>query len=180
MDAITAANYMLYIMSDVFDDLTNMKINKLLYFAQGHYLKKYGTPLFVDRIEAWEHGPVVPEVYFAYKGYGDQPIKSYDENMIADVTPEAEEVMYGVAREYGRYTASALRNMTHIVGSPWSQVYRVGHIRSEIPMSMIQGYFAELEDLNPATKRFKESDFIGYRDKDGVLVLPKEWDDGEV
>ena len=38
MKAITGANYMLYIMSDAFDDLTNEKINMLLYFAQGHYI----------------------------------------------------------------------------------------------------------------------------------------------
>lgn len=47
MEAKTIANYMLYIMSDAFDDLTNMKINKLLYFAQGHYLSKYGKALFL-------------------------------------------------------------------------------------------------------------------------------------
>ena len=67
MTATTAATYLLYIMGEVFDDLTNMKLNKLLYFAQGYYLKKYGRPLFDNAIEAWEHGPVVPEVYSAYK-----------------------------------------------------------------------------------------------------------------
>lgn len=180
MNARAIANYMLYIMSDAFDDLTNMKINKLLYFAQGHYLKKYGVPLFDDTIEAWEHGPVVPEVYSAYKEYTDRPIENYDASALVEVTPEAEEILYGVARKYGRYTASALRNMTHVVGSPWAQVYQGNHMHIEIPLSSIQSYFNEREDLNPVEKQFKESDFIGYRDKDGVLVLPKEWDDGEV
>lgn len=68
MEARTVANYMLYIMGDAFDDLTNMKINKLLYFAQGHYLREYGEPLFDDGIEAWDHGPVIPAVYSAYTG----------------------------------------------------------------------------------------------------------------
>ena len=67
MTATTAANYLLYIMGEAFDDLTNMKLNKLLYFSQGHYLKKYGRPLFNNVIEAWGHGPVVPEVYSTYK-----------------------------------------------------------------------------------------------------------------
>ena len=39
MTAIAVANYLLYIMGEAFDDLTNMKLNKLLYFAQGHYLQ---------------------------------------------------------------------------------------------------------------------------------------------
>lgn len=180
MKAKTVANYLLYIMGDAFDDLTNMKINKLLYFAQGHYLKKFGKPLFEDSIEAWEHGPVVPAVYAAYKGYGDRPIEGYNADVISEVAPEAEEVLYGVARKYGKYTAGALRNMTHVIGSPWDQVYRADHPHVEIPLSVIRDYFSEAGDLAPASRQFKESDFIGYRDRDGVLVLPKEWDDGEV
>ena len=177
MKAVTAANYLVYIMKDAFDDLTNMKINKLLYFAQGYHLKKYGVPLFQDNIEAWEHGPVVPEVYSAYKGYGDKSITGCDFDMTADITPEAKDILYGVARNYGRYTASALRNMTHVIGTPWDQVYRPGRSHVEIPLSMIRDYFAELEELSPAVKHFKESDFIGYHDESGAFVLPKEWDE---
>ena len=44
MTSTTASYYLLYIMGEAFDDLTNKKLNKLLYFAQGHYLKKYGRP----------------------------------------------------------------------------------------------------------------------------------------
>lgn len=180
MNAKTVANYMLYIMSDAFDDLTNMKINKLLYFAQGHYLSKYGKALFDDKIEAWDHGPVVPDVYAAYKPCGDQPIHGYDADLISQVTPEAEDVLFGVARKYGRYTASALRNMTHIVGSPWDQVYQKNQNHIEIPLPVIRDYFADADSLDADKKQFKQSDFIGYRDADGVLVLPKEWDDGAV
>lgn len=180
MEARVVANYMLYIMGDAFDDLTNMKMNKLLYFAQGHYLSKYGSPLFSDGIEAWDHGPVVPSVYNAYKEYGDRPINGYDEGLLSAMTPEAEDVIFGVARKYGKYTASALRNMTHVVGSPWDQVHKANRTHVEIPLPLIQNYFNGAEGLEPAAKQFNESDFIGYRDRDGVLVLPKEWDDGEI
>lgn len=180
MTAIAVANYLLYIMGEAFDDLTNMKLNKLLYFAQGHYLKKYEKPLFDDAIEAWDHGPVVPEVYSAYKEYGDRPVQGYDGNQVAKITPEVEDILFGVARKYGRYTASALRNMTHVVGSPWDQAYQGKHSHTVIPVEAIQGYFTDAEALNPAVKQFKESDFIGYRGEDGILVLPKEWDDGEI
>lgn len=180
MEAKKVANFMLYIMNDAFDDLTNMKINKLLYYAQGYYLGKYGKPLFDDDIEAWEHGPVVPTVYSAYKKYGDQPIQNDNDYPAPEMTPEVEDVLYAVARKYGRYTASALRNMTHVVGTPWDQVYQPNHAHTKIPLSVIQGYFSELEELSPMTKQFKEDDFIGYRDSDGVLVLPKDWDDEEI
>ena len=76
MTATTAATYLLYIMGEVFDDLTNMKLNKLLYFAQGYYLKKYGRPLFDNAIEAWEHGPVVPEYIPPIRNMAINPLKN--------------------------------------------------------------------------------------------------------
>ena len=97
MNAAAAANYLLYIMSDAIDDLTNTKINALLYFAQEHYLNMYGKPLFDNVIEAWGNRPVIPEVYSAYRKYGDKPIKGYDSGMIAEITPEAEDFLYSVA-----------------------------------------------------------------------------------
>ena len=135
MTATTAANYLLYIMGEAFDDLTNKKLNKLLYFAQGHYLKKYGRPLFNNVIEAWEHGPVVPEVYSTYKEYGDKPIKRYDSNMIAEITPETEGLLFNVARQYGRYTVSKLQNMACVAGSPWDQVCQGEHSHTKIPLT---------------------------------------------
>lgn len=180
MDAKTVANFMVYIMADAFDDLTNMKINKLLYFAQGHYLREYGKPLFDDRIEAWNHGPVVPSVYDAYKSYGDAPIREYDMSTIDDITPEAERILFGVARKYGKYTASSLRTMTHVIGSPWDRAYRPGCAHVEIPLQTIQEYFSKMDVLTEPTIMYSEDDFIGHRDADGVLVLPKEWDDEEV
>ncbi len=177
MQAKAVANFMLYIMSDAFDDLTNMKINEMLYFAQGHYLNMYGETLFDDEIEAWEHGPVIPSVHDLYRVFGDRPINAYDGSILTDITTEAEEVLFGVARKYGKYTLSALQNMTRIVGSPWDQVYEENRAHVEIPISIMRDYFSTVDALQPATKQFRESDFIGYRDSDGIFVLPKEWDD---
>ena len=52
------------------DLMTNLRLQKLLYFAQGWHLARFGRPLFDASIEAWPYGPVVPEVYRAYKEYG--------------------------------------------------------------------------------------------------------------
>ena len=77
--ATDIANFLVYLMSDSCDDLTNLKLNKILYYAQGHYLKNYGKPLFEDAIEAWQHGPVVHSVYHSYKCFNNQPITEYNE-----------------------------------------------------------------------------------------------------
>jgi len=75
--AIDAARFFVNIANTIpTDDLmTNMRVNKLLYFAQGECLRKLGKPLFDDDMEAWDYGPVVPPVYQTYKGFGREPIK---------------------------------------------------------------------------------------------------------
>ena len=50
--------------------MTNLKLQKMLYYQQGFHLAYFGTPLFDDEIEAWMYGPVVPSVYNHYKGNG--------------------------------------------------------------------------------------------------------------
>ena len=70
LKAIDVANFFIYLLSDKEDeenDLTNMKLNKLTYYAQGQFLKTNGKPLFSEGIEAWIHGPVVPSVDCEFK-----------------------------------------------------------------------------------------------------------------
>jgi uncharacterized phage-associated protein len=55
-------------------NLTHLKIQKLLYFAQGHHLAKFNAPLFEDDFQAWRYGPVVDRVYHQLKYYGGDVI----------------------------------------------------------------------------------------------------------
>ena len=180
MKATEGANYLVYLMSDSFDDLTNMKVNKLLYLSQGYYLRKYGKTLFDDPIEAWDHGPVIPSVYSTYKEFGDKPITTYDAARAKQVPEEAREIFLQVARKYGERTAAALRRMTHVAGSPWAKVYQEGQAHVVIPVPLILSYFQKQGDIELPEASFAEDDFVGYRDSNDILVLPKEWDDEEV
>ena len=65
------------------DTLTNLKLNKLLYYAQGEYLARTGKPLFDDEIQAWDYGPVVPVIYYKYKRNNANEITP-----ITDISPE--------------------------------------------------------------------------------------------
>src|SRR5271163_1555007 len=56
------------------DPLTHLRLQKLLYYAQGWYLGIFGRALFTNRIEAWRHGPVVPDVYKELKKHGGATI----------------------------------------------------------------------------------------------------------
>lgn len=98
------------------DLLTNMKVQKLLYYAQGYHLAFFNHILFDDEICAWQHGPVVPSVYKELNIYGANQIKLSGAPPKFDVrTTEFLGEIYDV---YGVYSAAALRNMTHNE-SPW-------------------------------------------------------------
>lgn len=57
-------------------NLTHLKIQKLLYFAQGHHLTKFNIPLFEDDFCAWRYGPVVDRVYHQLKNFGSDVIET--------------------------------------------------------------------------------------------------------
>ena len=175
--ATDIANFLVYLMTDSCDDLTNLKLNKILYYAQGHYLQKYGKPLFEDAIEAWPYGPVIKSVYSTYKSYSDQPITGYDLTRVALVEDEVKSYLVDIARKYGRFTASALMNMTHKPKSPWAEVKK-GEV---ITIQSIHDYFLTQEDaIEPIQMNYTETDFVGHRDSDGILVLPEDWHDEEI
>ncbi|MFK5281891.1 Panacea domain-containing protein, partial [Lacticaseibacillus paracasei] len=65
--AMNAARYFLSKQDQEEPDISNLKLLKLLYYAQGTCLALLDRPLFSETIEAWRHGPVVPSVYQAFK-----------------------------------------------------------------------------------------------------------------
>lgn len=119
------------------DNITNLKLQKLVYYAQGFHLAWHGTPLFLDPIEAWAHGPVVRQLYFQYQAFGANPIptpEGFDPGSIDEQTRELLEEVYGV---YGQYSAWGLRNLTH-EEPPWKDT----PANQVIPVEAMQRYFA--------------------------------------
>jgi uncharacterized phage-associated protein len=72
--AIEIAKYMIKKCNDEECPITNLQVQKILYFLQREYLQNKGIPLFVEDIQAWQFGPVVPEVYYEYCAFGAMPI----------------------------------------------------------------------------------------------------------
>jgi uncharacterized phage-associated protein len=107
---------------DAGDLISNLKLQKLLYYAQGFHLALYGQPLFTEAIEAWTHGPVVPEVYHAYKNYSSNAIPIPDDIDFSQYDEQTRELLDEVYRVYGQFSAWKLRNMTHDE-EPWKDAY---------------------------------------------------------
>lgn len=75
----TIAKYFLSFANSKGELMTNLKLQKLLYYAQAWHLANYSKSLFEEDFEAWVHGPVIPELYIKFKKkgyYAGTPIKS--------------------------------------------------------------------------------------------------------
>ena len=123
---------------------THMKLQKLLYYAQGYHLGALSAPFFPESIEAWEHGPVVREVWYEFNKYGSDDIT--DEiiatlNIAVEGTPNEYQLAWlrWVYDSYGGFTASQLRDMTHNE-TPWKSTYVEGK-GVIIPLKILQSHF---------------------------------------
>lgn len=124
--------------------VTNLKLQKLLYYVQGFHLAFFGEPLFDDRIEAWTYGPVVPAIYHKYKMQGRSGIEvNPEEDVENHLSPEQNDMLQQVLAEYGKFSAVRLMEMTH-TEKPWMDAY--GKANLEISVETMKNYFDKLVD----------------------------------
>jgi uncharacterized phage-associated protein len=100
--------------------LSIMQLLKLVYISHGWHLEITGNPLFRNKIEAWQHGPVVPDVYREFRPKGvivDHIDGSMPEGLPARLTGFLDEIY----RLYGSYSPFRLSEITHVPGGPWDQ-----------------------------------------------------------
>lgn len=115
-----ARYFLAQVEEDAGDSLTNLKLQKLVYYAQGFHLALYDEPLFPEQIEAWQHGPVVPDLYHALKRFGSEPVKLDREVDPDEYTPDVIGLLDEVYSVYGQFSALRLRNITH-EEPPWRE-----------------------------------------------------------
>jgi len=123
--AENVARYLTYLASQAVvgdnkerEGITNLKLQKVLYFAQAYYLAKIGKPLFSDTIEAWGYGPVVPDVYHKFKSKGSNPIICEEDK--STLSDEDKEILKKIWGTFGGYSASRLVDITH-AHTPWRE-----------------------------------------------------------
>lgn len=124
---------------DAGDLISNLKLQKLVYYAQGFSLALTGSPMFAEHLEAWLHGPVVPDLYREYKTFGSGHIphpEGFDLNVFS---AEERELLDEVYEFYGQYSAWRLRQLTH-GEMPWRESYKEG-LNREISLDSLRRYF---------------------------------------
>ncbi len=146
------------------EKLTNMKLQKLMYYAQGYHLAAFGEKLFDDDIESWMYGPVVPSVYDYYAKYEANPLPS--EECGLKMTKATENLFNYVYNFFRNFSAIGLMNRTH-TESPWLEA--LPHNRgTKISDKSIKTYF---EDRLPELVRGMVENQL-----DMFFKLPSDWD----
>jgi uncharacterized phage-associated protein len=110
------ADFLLVESRDRGDVLTNLKLQKLLYYSQAWHLALTGKPIFSEDFEAWVHGPVVPSQYHRFKNHEWRPIM--DEVGKPDLPADLVSHLVEIVDVFGSETATALELMTH-EEKPW-------------------------------------------------------------
>lgn len=132
---------------EVYEGITHLKLQKLLYYAQGIYLALNNTPLFSESICAWKHGPVVEEVYVKYKVNGRNEINTIldetEKQIVAKVESDekARQALELAYENFAGYTAWQLRNKTHEKGGPWEKTINKFGDSAKIDNDLIKKYF---------------------------------------
>lgn len=121
---------------DAGDAISNLKLQKLVYYAQGFCLAMYGRPLLKKKIEAWQHAPACPELYHLYKDTGTLGIPAPECIDFSKFSAEDSALMDEVYDVYGQFSAWKLRNMTH-EEDPWKNT----PIGSEITQASMESFF---------------------------------------
>jgi uncharacterized phage-associated protein len=118
-------------------DITNMKIQKLLYYVYGYFLSQNNILLFDEKsIMFWQHGPVIRDVYHSLKHFKDNIINEYIEDVTQEETENfkildiednenTEKILSSinaVTVKLGHKTANELRKLSHSDNSVWKKI----------------------------------------------------------
>jgi len=146
----TAKNFAGYLLilacnNDEPDPLTHLRLQKLLYYIQGWSLGLRGVPAFSEKIEAWAHGPVLPELYQQFKNFGNRLIPE-DVACEFELKDDDRKFAAEIWETYKDCSASKLRSMTH-AEPPWKKV-REGYgpeekCEAEITVQSMKEYFSK-------------------------------------
>lgn len=102
-------------------EMTTMKLQKLVYYAQAWSLAWDGKPIFENDFEAWANGPVCPELFHSHQGQYVVPRDFYGkEGNIKNLSGDEKDTIDAVLRDYGDKDSQWLSDLTH-KERPWKE-----------------------------------------------------------
>lgn len=136
--AKSVANYVIAYGMKIGHPVSNLQLQKILYYIQVYFLKKKGVPFFKDEIEAWQFGPVIPTVYYQYAAFGPAPITMFKTPKI-DLEQEEKIELEQIVREKTVLSLWDTLADIHKKGKAWDMYYKVNE-RNVIPKKAMELY----------------------------------------
>ena len=134
-------------------EITQLQINKIVYFLHGHHLKDFGSPLVKTEFQAWQRGPVHTSLREAFKSYRSEPIEELAKrfNPVTRLHTDFEFLTDNQALstidtyldQYLDLTAGQLVDLTHAAGTPWSETMTRATNKINIGMKIIDSLICE-------------------------------------
>ncbi len=105
--------------------VSNLQLQKILYYIQKDFLYRFNEPAFSEAIEAWQFGPVVPNVYYHFCGSGAMPIDiTYEDVHIEN--DEHRKCIDSIVENKRTMDPWKLVNDTHKKNGAWDKIYKNG------------------------------------------------------
>lgn len=136
--AESVANYVIAYGMKIGHPVSNLQLQKILYYIQVHFLKKKGIPFFKDEIEAWQFGPVIPTVFYQYAAFGPAPITMFKTQKI-DLEQEEKKDLEQIVKEKAVLSLLEIVADTNKKGKAWDLYYKVNK-RNVIPKKAMELY----------------------------------------
>ena len=155
---VVADYFLLQIDPTAGDSISHLKLQKLVYYAQAWSLALRNEPLFRERVEAWAHGPVVPDLYQRFKNCGWQAIDptSLKTDPLAQLSDGDVEHLDGVWLRYGKFTGRQLEDISH-AEAPWIDAYgdtpQHGRCEEEITHDAMKRFYKAVRKRDVANTR---------------------------
>lgn len=139
-NALDVARYIMAYEKEQGRPISNLRLQKLLYFVQAQFVVFKGIPCFSTRMEAWDFGPVVPVVYREYRIYGGATIPvSFRSADINTITDEDKSLIDLMLDHCGTISTTELVSISH-KQDPWKAAYH-NPLSNEITAAAIRNYF---------------------------------------
>lgn len=129
MKAMDVARYILTKSNKDGQPISNLQLQKMLYYIQYEFLTNYGKPLFDDDFEAWKFGPVIPVVYYEYSHMGAFRIgadyKDYDK-ILSEMSKDEIDMLNDIIVDKRDMNVWSMVDNTHKKGKAWDLIFKDG------------------------------------------------------
>ena len=119
-------------------NITNLKLQKLLYFIQGEYYRITNERLIDDDFYAWQLGPVIPEVYSEYSIYSSSTLPYQNDYLV--LSNDVSLIIDCILKHYAYRTTWDLVDLSH-KEDPWKYTHEIFGDKSIIPYDSIKMYY---------------------------------------